>query len=213
VVDPALTYSVPPDVTATSGLDALTQLIEPFTCNSPNPLPDALCREGLRRAGRALRQAYENGGDATAREDMALAALLSGMALANARLGAVHGLAGPLGGMFPAPHGALCARLLPYTMDANVRALQTRAPEAQALVRYAEVAQLLTGDPRATATDGVAWVRALCADLAIPPLARYGVTEADVPKVVPLAQKANSMKGNPIALRDEEVVEILAQAL
>jgi alcohol dehydrogenase class IV len=147
VVDPELTHTTPPDVTAATGLDALTQCIEPFVSPRANPLTDALCREGMQRAARSLHRAYLDGQDAAAREDMALASLFGGLALANAGLGAVHGFAGPIGGMFPAPHGALCARLLPPVMRANLQAMQQRTPDSPALARYTEVARLLTGDP------------------------------------------------------------------
>jgi alcohol dehydrogenase class IV len=113
LVDPELTHGMPPEVTAATGLDALTQLIEPFTCNRPNPIVDGLCREGIARVARSLRRAWADGRDAAAREDMALASLYGGLALANAGLGAVHGFAGVAGGMFQAPHGAVCAALLP----------------------------------------------------------------------------------------------------
>jgi alcohol dehydrogenase class IV len=191
--------------------DTLTQLVEPFTSNAANPLTDALCREGLERVGRSLRRAYA-GGDAAARADMALAALLGGLALANARLGAVHGLAGPLGGLFPAPHGALCARLLPGVLAANLRALRERAPDAPVIARYAEAAQRLTGDPHATADDGVAWARATVEALGVPRLGTYGLRAEDFPLVVAQAQKANSMKGNPLPLTDAEVAAVLAEA-
>lgn len=207
VVDPELTYSTPRFVTATAGLDALTQLIEPFVSNAANPLVDALCRDGIPRVARSLRRAFENGADAEARAAMALASLYGGLALANARLGAVHGLAMPVGGMFPAPHGAACARLLPLVMDANLRA---PGPHRE---RYAEVARLLTGRPAATAEAGAAWVAELCAALDVPPLARYGVTAADLPEIARRGQKASSMQGNPVKLSDEALVEILEQAL
>lgn len=213
VVDPEMTYSLPPAVTASTGLDALTQLIEPFVSNSANPLTDALCREGMRRAAPSLRRAYENGRDATAREDMALASLFGGLALANAKLGAVHGCASPLGGLFPAPHGAICARLLPHVMDANARALQARAAGSPVLDRYAEIARIVTGRFDATIDDGIQWVRSLCADLEIPGLSRYGVTEADIPAVVAEAQRASSTKGNPTKLSNEELTIVLQQAL
>ena len=213
VVDPELTYSLPPAVTASTGLDALTQLIEPYVSHSANPLTDALCREGMQRVARSLRKACDDGQDAAAREDLALASLFGGLALANAKLGAVHGFAGPLGGLFPAPHGAVCARLLPIVMEANVRALQTRAPDSLALKRYDEAARLLTGNLQAAASDGVAWVRELCAALAIPPLSHSGVTEADFSTIVAQAQKASSMKGNPLPLTDEELREVLRQAI
>ena len=133
IVDPELTYELPPDLTAHTGLDALTQLIEPFLSVRATPLVDALCRDGIGRAARSLRAACANGRDAAAREDMALASLFGGLALANAGLGAVHGLAGPIGGMFPAPHGAVCAALLPHVMAANLSALRARAPASEAL--------------------------------------------------------------------------------
>ncbi len=213
VVDPELTYTVPPAVTASTGLDALTQLIEPFVCNSTSPLTDALCRDGIRRAALALRRAYENGEDEEARENMALVSLFGGLALANARLGAVHGLAAPLGGMFPAPHGAVCARLLPVVMSANVRALRHRAPASPALERYDEVARLLSGNASAWAEDGAEWIRSLCADLHIRPLKDFGLREPEIPSVVVQGQKASSMKGNPIPLTEDELTAVLLEAL
>jgi alcohol dehydrogenase class IV len=213
VVDPELTHTVPPDVTASTGLDALTQLIEPFVCNSTTPITDALCRDGIRRAALSLRRACENGEDGKAREEMALISLFGGFALANARLGAVHGLAAPLGGMFPAPHGAVCARLLPIVMDANVRALRSRASSSSALERYDEVAALLTGNASARAEDGVKWARELCEDLRILPLSHFGLTPPEISAVVVQGQKASSMRGNPITLTDDELTAILLESL
>lgn len=213
IIDPELTYSLPPSITASTGLDALTQLIEPYTCNAPNPLVDAICREGMQRAARSLKRAYQDGGDATAREDMSIAALFGGMALANARLGAVHGFAGPLGGLFPAPHGMICARLLPFVVEANVRALQTREPHSTVLQRYDQVAQLLTGRSAAGASEAIEWLHQLCADLNVAPLSQFGLTTQDIPAVVAQAQKASSMKGNPLVLTTEELSEILQAAV
>jgi alcohol dehydrogenase class IV len=213
VVDPELTCTLPPAVTASTGLDALTQLIEPFVSVSANPMTDAFCREGMGRAARSLRRACEDGRDAAAREDMALASLLGGLALANAKLGAVHGCAAVLGGRFPAPHGAVCARLLPFVMAVNVGALATKARDSLAISRYEEVARLITGRVEATIADGIRWVHALSTDLGIPQLSRYGMTGADIPVVVAEAQQASSTKGNPIALTDEELAEALGQAI
>jgi alcohol dehydrogenase class IV len=209
VVDPELALTLPPAITASTGLDALTQLIEPYVCSRANPMTDALCVEGIRRAARALRRAVENGDDLAAREDMAMAALFSGMALANAGLGAVHGFAAPIGGMFPAPHGAVCAALLPHVMAANVRALRERAPTHPSLARYNEVARLLTGSPTAGVDDGLHWVSCLVRDLAIPPLRAHGVTRADVSAIIEKAAQANSMKANPITLTPSELSVIL----
>jgi alcohol dehydrogenase class IV len=213
LIDPELTHTMPPSITASTGLDALTQVMEPYVSNKANPLTDALCLEGMRRAARSLRRAYENGADQSARADMALASLFGGLALANAKLGAVHGFAGLLGGMFNAPHGAVCAALLPHVLAVNVHALGKRQPQSEFLQRYDKIAQLLTGRPNATAQDGVAWVQALCQDLQVPPLSTYGLTKADFPDLIEKARRASSMQGNPIALTTEELAEILDQAL
>jgi alcohol dehydrogenase class IV len=213
VVDPELTWSMPPDVTAATGLDALTQCLEPFVSARANPLTDVVCREGMQRAARSLRRAYLDGSDAEAREDMALASLCGGLALANAGLGAVHGFAGPIGGMFSAPHGAICARLLPPVMQANVQALQQRAPSSPALARYDEVARLLTGAPTARAADGVVWVSNLVDALGIPRLGAQSITPTDIPEIVEKSQQASSMKANPIELSADELTAILHQAL
>lgn len=212
VIDPLLTCSVPPPITAATGLDALTQVIEPFVTHAHNPLTDGICREGMRRAARSLRAAYADGSDLAAREDMCVTSLCGGLALANAKLGAVHGIAGPLGGMFPAPHGAICAALLPHVMATNIRALQQRQTGFPALQRFDEVAQCLTGDHSARAADGQRWISQLCADLHIPSLRTYGIAESDFPELIDLATRASSMQGNPIRLESQELAEILHQA-
>ena len=213
LVDPELTYSLPPGITASTGLDALTQLIEPFVCIQPNPITDAVCREGMRHAARSLRRAYDQGDNPSARHGMSLASLMGGLALANAKLGAVHGFASPMGGMFPAPHGAVCARLLPFVMEANLMALRKRLPDSEALSRYDEAARILTNRVDATAEDGVAWVRDVCQHFTIPPLSAYGVAQSDLKVLVEKAALASSMQGNPIKLTADEMEEILARAL
>lgn len=213
LVDPELTYTLPPELTASSGLDALTQLIEPFVSAKANPMTNAICREGLSHAARSLRGAYENGADKEAREGMSLAALFGGLALANAALGAAHGFAGPLGSMLHAPHGVLCARFLPLVMKANIKALETRQPGHPVLERYTEIARILTGKKDATAQDGVRWVSELVRDLKIPRLVTYGMSEEKFSEAIEKTRNANSFKGNPIALNDEELREILVRAL
>lgn len=212
LVDPELTYSVPPAITASTGLDAFTQLVEPYVTPAASPLTDGLCLEGIRRAARSLQRAYQDGGDTQAREDMAIASLFGGLALANAKLGAVHGFAGVLGGVFPAPHGAVCGRLLPEVTAVNIRALRKRDPNNRALARYEEIARLLLGASGAAAEDVIVWIAALCRDLAIPGLATYGITAADFPCIIAGASRASSMKGNPIALTEAELIEILERA-
>jgi alcohol dehydrogenase class IV len=213
VIDPELTYSMPPDITASSGLDALTQLLEAFVCKKGNPLIDGVCREGLRLAARSLRRAYEDGGDKAARRDMCLASLFSGLALANAGLGAVHGLAGTLGGEITAPHGVICARLLPYVMEANVKALQKRAPDSEVLGRYDEIAQLLTGKVRARGGDGVAWVHKLCEELKVAALGEFGLKRDQFETICEKSRQSSSMKGNPIELTNDEMRAILDSSL
>jgi alcohol dehydrogenase class IV len=208
LLDPDLLGGAPPAVLASAGLDALSQLIEPFVSLRRNPLTDALCREGMRRSARSLRRAYLEGPDAAARDDLALASLFSGLCLANAGLGAVHGFAAPLGGMFAAPHGAVCAALLPSVMRVNAAALRARAPDHEALPRYKEIAALLTGDPGASIEDGVRWVEALVRDLRVPGLAAYGLRAEDIPPLLQRAREASSMKGNPLPLTDAELREI-----
>jgi alcohol dehydrogenase class IV len=213
LIDPELTYHLPPDITATTGLDAITQLIEPFVSCQGNPLTDSLCREGLQRAARSLKTAYLEGPHVQAREDMAIASLFGGLALANARLGAVHGFAGPIGGLINAPHGAVCGRLLPLVMDANIKALENRAPDSPALARYQALGPLLTGDPQACASDAVAWVQDLCKTLKIPTLKQLGLTSTLIAEVARQSRDSSSMKGNPIALGREELEVILLKAL
>lgn len=275
LVDPELTYNLPPALTATTGLDALTQLIEPFVSTRANPLTDGICREGIKRAARSLRRAYaaarlvtpgdgseaprdestaHRDGPATqkpdptasqdepaasqcdpaarrrgsrdcrehtaagpehnaAREDMAVASLFGGLALANAGLGAVHGLAGPLGGMIRAPHGAICAALLPHVVAANLHALRARDPASPALPRYDEVARLLTGKVDAAADDAIEWLRELVADLGIPRLGVFGLKPSQISELVDKAKAASSMKANPIELTPDELASIVAAAL
>jgi alcohol dehydrogenase class IV len=182
-------------------------LIEPFVSTKANPLTDAICREGMMRAARSLRCAYEHGGDESARQDMCVASVFGGMALANAGLGAVHGLSSPLGGMYDAPHGALCAALLPHVMEVNRRMI--RGPAGRGAVsdtteivrRFEEVTQIV-GD-----------LGELVRVLKIPPLRQYGVKREDFPEIIEKAKTSNSMKGNPLTLRNEELQEILERAL
>jgi len=213
VVDPELTLDLPPALTASTGLDALTQLIEPYVSCRANAMADLYCVEGIHLAASALRRAWRDGHDLAARTEMAFASLLGGLALANAGLGAVHGFAAPLGGMFDAPHGALCAALLPHAIRVNIAALRAAPPHAEALLRYSAIARTLTGLPDATPEDGASWVECLCRDLEIPPLGAYGVRSADVPALADQAARASSMKANPIVLTRGQLEELLTRAL
>ena len=216
LIDPALTDSMPPEVTASTGLDALTQLIEPYVSCKAHPLTDGIALTGIRLAAEALPRAYRDPTDRLARDQMALAALMGGICLANAGLGAVHGFAAPLGASFPVPHGVACAALLPHVMRANVRALRERDPQSPALGKYAQVGELLAGLARGTegaADAGVEWVERLVIELTIPGLGRYGMQQSDVDALAAGAQRASSMKGNPLVLTEDELRGCVRAAL
>ena len=213
LIDPDLTRDLPPALTASTGLDALTQLIEPYVSRRATPITDALCLDGIRRVAIHLPRAFADGHDAEARENMSLASLYGGVALANAGLGVVHGFAAPIGGRYEAPHGAVCAALLPHGMAANIQALRERAPAHSSLERYREIACLLTGDPGARPEDGLQWITQLCARLAVPKLRAYGITPRDIPDLVDNASRASSMKSNPIVLSVSELRAVVEKAL
>jgi alcohol dehydrogenase class IV len=213
LVDPELTISLPPEVTAATGMDALTQLIEPYVSTRATPMTDLFCREGIARAARALPRAFAQGRDLGARVDMAYASLLGGLALANGGLGAAHGLAGPIGGTFDAPHGAVCAALLPGVVRINARALQDRAPDHPALYRYREAAVIATGQPGAEVMAFVHWLEELRQRLGIPGLEAYGIQTQDLADLAEKGAAASSMKANPLPLTTAELIEILETAL
>jgi alcohol dehydrogenase class IV len=214
VVDPDLLAGLPKPTIASSGMDALSQLIEPLLSQRANPFSDALARDGIRRSARSLLRAWEGGMvDAGVREDLALASLFGGMCLANSGLGAVHGLAAAAGARLSAPHGAVCAAVLAATVAVNLRALRDRASDHPALLRLSEIATLLTGEPDASPEDAIAWLQRLTTALAIPGLATYGLDNAEIRAVVTAAQRASSMRANPIELSDAEVTEIVTTSL
>lgn len=210
IVDPELTFDLPRSLTASTGMDALTQLIEPFVSHRANPFTDAFCRDGIGRAATALPAAFENGSDIGARTEMALASLYGGLALANAGLGAVHGFAAPIGGMFPAPHGAVCACLLPGVMRMNMAAAR-RDNAGSVLARYDEAARLLTNSPTAKGEDGARFVAELRERLSIPRLREFSIERANLPEIAVKAAHSSSMKANPIVLSQEELVGILEE--
>ncbi len=213
LVDPQLTVSCPAPVTAASGLDALTQCLEPFVSVRANPVTDGLAREGLRRAAAGLRPAYADGADLAARTDMALCSLLGGLALANAKLGAVHGLAGVIGGTADVPHGFACAAVLPAVVEANVTALRSAPDGGPVLDRYTEAARLLTGDPAASIDDGLAWIRDTLRLLDVPGLASFGIQPDQAAEIAAAAARSSSMQGNPIPLPAPTLRQIVLQSL
>lgn len=213
VIDPELTYSMPASVTAYTGLDALTQVIEPYVSTKRNPLIDVICRDGIERSAKSLKTAFFHGDDQEAREDLCLTSLYGGLALTNSGLGAVHGFAAPLGGMFDAPHGAICGILLPSVVTMNIKALNHREKDNPVLQRFTDIARLLTGNLDATCEDGANWLAELVQILQIPRLSEYGITSKDFPAIIEKALKASSMRANPISLSIEELTEVLESAL
>lgn len=212
VVDPLLTHGMSPEVTASTGLDALTQLMEAWLSRKATPLTDGFCLEGLVRASQALPRAYADGNDAEAREEMHLASLLSGLALANGGLGMVHGLAAPLGGLLGAPHGMVCAVLLPAALRANTRLAREHNAQ-EPLRRLQELAVIVTGNVHAGLEDGVRWVEELCASLQVQGLAALGLQEEDVDKVAEQGLRASSMKGNPLEPSATDLSKVLREAM
>jgi alcohol dehydrogenase class IV len=213
LVDPQLAVSCPPPVTAASGLDALTQCLEPFVSVRATPLTDGLAHEGLRRAAAGLRAAHADGGDLAARMDMAMCALLGGMALANAKLGAVHGLAGVIGGTADVPHGMACAALLAPVIRANVATLRSAVPGSPTLDRYTEAARLLTGKPGASVEDGLAWIGETLTRLGVPGLAVFGLGAEQADAIAAAALASSSMRGNPVPLSQDQLAAVFLEAL
>ena len=213
LVDPLLTVSCPPEVTVSSGMDALTQCLEPLVSIRATPMTDALASEGLRRAAVGLRRSYADGNDLAARNDMSLCSLFGGLSLANAKLGTVHGLAGVIGGTVEVPHGVACAALLVATFEANVRALRAREPESPALARYELAARMLTGRDDVTIEQGGAWIAETVRMLGIPKLGHFGLGPEHAEEVVARTRRVSSTKGNPIELRTDELHAVLAAAM
>lgn len=213
LIDPLLTLSLPPDITASTGMDALTQVIEPYVSCKANAMTDLFCEAGIQAASQSLLAAYQNGGEVEARQKMAWASLMGGLSLANAGLGAVHGFAAVLGGMYDAPHGSICARLLPLVFETNARVLEEAGNQQQYLKRFTQAAHWLTGNEAATIKDGVNFLGSLADAMGIPYLSEFGVRSEDVSEIVEKSRKASSMKGNPIVLEDHILTEIMIRSI
>jgi len=213
ILDPRLLASCPPALIAANGMDAMTQLIESYTSTKANPFTDSLARSGLLLAKDALFEWYDNGATATkAHGEMAYAAWLSGITLAQVGLGSVHGLASPLGAFFPIPHGVVCGTLLAEATAINIQSMQQREPNNPALKKYAEIAEWLTGEQfseQASAhTALITLLRQWVDQLKLPRLSVYHIHAADFESIIKNA-RGSSMKTNPIVLTDEEIGAIL----
>lgn len=209
LVDPEVTLVLPQNITASTGMDAFVQVFEPYVSKNHNPMVDMFCRDALPRAPRNILLAYQDGSNIEARENLSWVSLLGGLSLANAKLGAVHGFAGPIGGMFHAPHGSICACLLPAVMRVNIENLEQNEPNGVAMSRYKEIANWITDNPTATLADSLEFVEKLCQDLKIPKLSQLGISKNDFPEIVSKSRNSSSMKGNPVNLTDNELTRIL----
>lgn len=212
LIDPELTWSVPPGITASTGMDAFTQVLEPYVSKKANSFTDMICEAGIKTGARALSIAYSDGNNRAAREKMSYMSLMGGLALANAGLGAVHGFAGPIGGMFDIPHGQICACLLPYVIQVNINAMLDREPQNNALVKYRNISRIVTQHESETEMDIIDWIFNTCQELNIPRLSEVGIFENDFDSIVEKSKNSSSMKGNPILLTNEELYEILQRA-
>lgn len=212
LVDPELARTCSPSVTAASGMDALTQCLEAYVSSRAQPMTDALCVDGIRRAIRSLEKAVTDGHDVEAREDLALAAMFSGMALANAGLGAVHGFAAPIGGSFKAAHGAVCAALLAPVWAMNWAAIK-RDGDCLIRERFEAASRLILNDDEGSPEKAATFLKELSLRLKIPTLGSFGITHQDLPEIATKAAQSSSMKGNPVPLSHEELLDILRQAL
>ncbi|CAM2866639.1 iron-containing alcohol dehydrogenase [Vibrio rarus] len=209
IVDPTLTYGTDVQTSGRGAMDAFTHLMEAYVCGEPNPLTDMICEEGLRRIARSVVPAcvYDN---PRARSDLSFAALLGGMAISNAKLGAAHGLASALGGKIPAPHGVITARLAPFVMAANSK-MALHCGRTDLLTRYKKVSELITGDPSAQIEEGIAWVSHTIEQLHIPSLSRYGLSHLSFAEIAQDALQSVAMKGNSLPLSQDVLMEILSQ--
>ena len=217
IVDPNLLSTCPSSLIAADGMDALTQLIESFVSLNANPFTDSLAIDAIQKVWQNLPVLFETEGrDPTAQASMAYGALISGVTLAQAGLGAVHGLASPLGAFFPIPHGVVCGTLLGASTAMNIRALRARSSQSPALAKYARLGRIFSPKPDLELAD--AWdavVQGLLErtqQLGLPGLGKFGVAEADLEMVIAKC-RAGSMKTNPITLLDEELIEILKSRL
>ncbi|EGA66414.1 iron-containing alcohol dehydrogenase [Vibrio brasiliensis] len=209
IVDPTLTYGTDKATSARGAMDAFTHLMEAYVCGEPNPLTDMICEEGLRRLSHSILAGCLHD-DFKARADLSFAAMLGGMAITNAKLGAAHGLASALGGKLNAPHSIITARLAPYVMMENITAAK-QAGRQDVLQRYARIARIMTGRVNACREDSVLWVNMMLDRLELPKLEQFGVCTTSFESVADDALKSVAIKGNPLPLTKDRLTYILEQ--
>ncbi|MFW9902991.1 MAG: iron-containing alcohol dehydrogenase [Candidatus Thorarchaeota archaeon] len=216
IIDPRLMLTVSPSVTASCGMDALTQLIEAYTSNRSQPLTDSWALLGVKKAFKSLPRCYAYGQSLETRNDMALASLLSGFCLGNAGLGAIHGFASPIGG-FKIPHGVICAALLKPTIEANIKELKKFDPNNVTLRKYATLGEIVSEKSYPSINDAhkalINYLERLTQELKIPTLSKFGLDNSDINIIVEKAMTASSMRYNPIKLEKNVLVEILHQII
>jgi alcohol dehydrogenase class IV len=213
LVDPDLTLNCSPDITAASGMDCLTQLTEAYLSIRAIPYTDALAPEGLKAVKDSLEKSYSDGSDREARAGMSFAALTSGICLANAGLGTVHGFASSLGGMFEIPHGVVCGSLMAKTNEINVRQLRKSGDNPAALMKYAHLGELFL-DERGRDADYyiegfISYLHSLTEKFRLPGLKDYGITEDSLTQICLITENKN----NPVKLTPEDLTEILESRL
>ncbi len=209
IIDPTLTYGMDKSLSARSGLDAFTHLMEAYVCNAPNAFSDMVCEEGLKKLSTALFLACEDD-DFRARSEMSFASLLGGMARSNASLGAAHGLAAALGGRLTAPHGAITARLAPFVMAENISVAEQMGRN-DVIYRYRRLGVLLTDNLEATPQDAIEWVTNALTRLDIPSLQMYGLSRKLFADIASDALRSTAIKGNPLPLTEARLIHILEQ--
>ncbi len=209
IVDPTLTYGTDLYTSGRGAMDAFTHLMEAYVCGDPNPLTDMVCEEGLRRLSQSVIAGCKED-NYNARADLSFAALLGGMAITNAKLGAAHGLASALGGKLDAPHSVITARLAPHVMQENINAAK-KSGRADVVDRYRKIAQIVTNRTNANEHDGVLWVSMVLDKLELPSLGKFGVCQTSFEQVAKDALKSMAIKGNPLPLNQERLIYILKQ--
>jgi alcohol dehydrogenase class IV len=213
IVDPELTLKCPPYITAAAGMDCFTQLTEAFLSVRSNEYTDALALEGIRSVHRSLARSFTAGDDIEARSDMSFAALTSGICLANAGLGAVHGIAGVTGGMFDIPHGVTCGTLMAVANEINIREMRKTNPKNPALKKYAALGKMISGiqgkDDDYYADNFIEYLHDMTEKLSLPRLSRYGITSPDIPVI----SRLTDVKNNPVRLTEENIAEIIERRL
>ncbi|NAW68001.1 iron-containing alcohol dehydrogenase [Vibrio sp. V27_P1S3P104] len=209
IIDPSLTYGTDSYTSGRGAMDAFTHLMEAYVCGEPNPLTDMICEEGLRRLARSTVAACCRD-EPSARSDLSFAAMLGGMAITNAKLGAAHGLASALGGKLDAPHSVITARLAPYVMRENINAAK-QEKRHDIMQRYYRISQILTKRKNVNIEDGILWVQMMLDKLKLPTLAQFGVCTTSFEQVAQDALRSQAIKGNPLPLTHARLVYILRQ--